>query len=739
MKKSIKLLSLIMAVLMLVGVTGCSKLTGEWVSERDYYYYDENGNWVALEDEDVIAQLGKEGNSATNKDKDKDKNKVDSSKLQVITDYMGNDGWDLTYAHENMVIESLHADVLLDDYRMRRDAMKEGSVTYKLDGVAEILLHYSCGVLDRFAATPVVSVSKDGNTWEDVKAQSTTYEQFNGDSWVKCVSYYGGIDTANQYVKVTLSNTAKNLFNPNLNFIQINGITDKLLGELGGYAEGISKAQTIYIDSKAGNDKNDGTSEDKPLKTLYAASQKSYAPGSKILLKAGQSFSGSLNVVGTGTEKAPITVTSYGKGEKPVINARGGAALTAGGEYITITGLKFTNKTGKQGINVTTCKPGATKGIKITKCEFEDINVNFTNTQHAACGIYIKAAGKEPSWFDGVTVEDNKFEHVARCGVVFTSDWCSRSTKQEWGHKNDVSKGEFFGSKNVAIRSNTFNKTGGDVIFVTGLEGGVVEKNLVSNTALFRDVGEIHWVAIWAHSCVGTVFQYNEVYGNRGTNSGYDLQAFDADIANRDLVFQYNYSHDNDGGFMLFCSNDATTKGEEGIATTGTIVRYNLSVNDGCGKDLAVFDVTSSCYDSQIYNNTIYCGVPTRLVCFANYDGGPDDSRNTVFRNNIFYAPSGTAITYKINRLKSATFENNIFFNIEPPVSPMIKVSGVLKDDPQFVQGGAIGNGIEAMAKKYALKSGSKGLTSGIAIQNNGGKDLLGNKVNDKLMGAIVK
>ena len=739
MKKYIKILSLLLALLMLLGATGCSKMTGEWISEREYYYYDEDGNWTKLTDEDKIAELG--GNAANKSDKDKeDKNdKIDASNLQVLTDYMGNDGWEKTFDHKNMSIESLHADVLLDDYRVRRTDMADGYVTYKVDGVGEILLQYSFGVGDRFASEPVVTVSKDGEKWDVVKPQSTTYEQFNGDSWVKYVSYYGGIDTANQYVKVTLLNTAKHVYDPNLNFIQINGITEKLLGELGGYAEGISQAKTIYVDSKAGKDTNDGTSEDKPLKTLYAASQKSYAPGSKILLKAGQSFTGSLKIAGTGTEKAPITVSSYGKGAKPVINARGGAALSAGGEYINITGLKITNKTGSQGINITTCKPGATKGVKITKCEFEDINVNFTNTQHAACGVYAKAAGKEPAWFDGLTIEDNKFEHVARCGVVITSDWCSRSQKQEWGNKNDVAKGEYFGSKNVAVRSNTFNKTGGDVIFVTGLEGGVVEKNLVSNTALFRDAGEIHWAAIWAYGCTGTVFQYNEVYGNRGTNSGYDLQAFDADIANRDLIFQYNYSHDNDGGFMLFCSNDATTKGEEAIATTGTIVRYNLSVNDGCGQNLAVFDITSSIYDSQVYNNTIYCGVPTRLVCFANYDGGPDDSRNTVFKNNIFYAPSGTAITYRISRLKSALFENNVFYNIEPPVSPSITLKDNKNFDPQFVEGGAIGNGIEAMAKKYALKSGSQGLTSGIAIENNGGKDLLGNKVNDKLMGAIAK
>ena len=458
------------------------------------------------------------------------------------------------------------------------------------------------------------------------------------------------------------------------------------------------------------------------------------------MLKAGGSFSGSLNIKGSGNFINPITITSYGDGAKPVINARGGAAISATGEFITITGLKITNKTGKQGINFTVCKPGASKGIKITNCEFEDINVNFTNTAHAACGIYLRATGRQPSWFDGITIENNKFNHVARCGIVVTTDWCARVKSQDWGHKNDVDKGERYAIKNLVIRNNNMNEIGGDGIFITGCDGAMVERNVISNSGLFKNMGEIHWASIWCHSCDDCVFQYNEVYGNSGKNAGYDLQAFDADISNNNCIFQYNYSHDNEGGFMLLCSNDAVKpENGPGTATTGTIVRYNLSVNDG-KEGLSVIDITSSIYDSQIYNNTIYCGKDNvKLVNFANYDGGSDQSRNTVFKNNIFYAKKDVKVTFGITKLKSATFDNNVFYNIEPPVSPLIKVGKVFKDEPKFVSVGATGNGLEKVAKNYVLKSGSYALTSGVKIANNGGKDLFGNKVNDKLMGAIQK
>ncbi|MBR7132264.1 MAG: hypothetical protein IKD04_01885 [Clostridia bacterium] len=748
MKLGRRISALLLAALMLFAFTGCRKNptasgSGEWLSERDYYYIDENGNWTALTDDALLSQLqNADVNSNVTTDDETANNTpaVDTSKFQTITDYMGNDGWEHTFEHSNLCIESLHADVLEDDYRMRRDSYDAAYVTYKVDHVGEFIVQYSYGMSDRNAITPVFSVSKDGKGWTDVTATYTAYSPFNGDSWVRQVAYFGGIDTENQYVKITLPKGGKQIYDPNLNFVQINGVTEKLLDELGAYAPGISKAKTVYVDSEKGKDTNSGTSKDKPLKTLYAASQKTYAPGSKILLKSGCSFSGSLSIKGSGNALKPITVTSYGSGAKPVINSRGGAAITAIGEYITITGLKITNKTGKQGINFTVCKPGATKGIVVTKCDFEDINVNFTNTAHAACGVYFKATGRQPSWFDGITVENNNFNHVARCGIIITTDWCSRVLNQTWGNKNDAAAGERYAIKNVAIRNNKLNEIGGDGIFITGCDGAVVEKNVVSNSGLFKNMGDIHWASIWCHSCNDCVFQYNEVYGNSGKNGGADLQAFDSDISNRNCIFQYNYSHDNDGGFMLLCSNDAV-KPENGkeTATTGTIIRYNLSVNDGA-EGLSVIDITSSCYDSHFYNNTIYCGKNNvKLVNFANYDGGTDDSKNTVFTNNIFYAKAGVKVTYGIKRLQSATFTNNVFYNIEAPSDARIKVSGVFTEDPKFVSVGATGNGLNAIAAKYKLKSGSYALTSGVAVKNNGGKDLLGNKVNDKLMGAILK
>lgn len=743
MKKRLFGITAIMLILCLMaGLTGCRKsgpqVSGEWLSERTYYYYDADGNWVEVTDDSFLNDPS--GNETTENEESNDttvKPVVDSSDYQVLVDYCGNDDFKKVFDKKNITKETLHADVLEDDWRFRKLEQKDGDayVTYKVDGIAEFFVEYSYGSGARTANEIAFYVSKDNINWTEVKAQDEIYMIFNGDSWQRTRAYFGNIDPANQYLKIYINTVnGSQVFNPNINMVQINGLTEKVLGELGIFNSNLP-AQSIYIDSKNGKDTNSGTSEKEPLKTLYAASKKVYSPGSKILLKAGQEHSGSLTIIGSGAKGKPITVTSYGSGAKPVINARGGSAIETYGEYINFTGLKITNKTGKAGINVLACKPGASSGISVTKCDFENINVNFNTTSYAASGIRLAASGRLPNWFDGVKIEDNTFKKVARCGFVIQSDWTAKVTNQEWGRKNDISKGEWFGNKNVVVRNNKLDEIGGDGILLFGCEGGLVEKNVVANSGLFRNQGEIHWVAIWCHSCTGTVFQYNEVYGNSGKNNGHDLQAFDADIANKDCIFQYNYSHDNEGGFMLLCTNDA----KDNAQTTGTIVRYNLSINDG-RENGYIFEVTSSCYDSQIYNNTVYVDKfkNIKLVNFVNYDGGPNDSKNTVFSNNIFYAKKGVNVTYNFQKLVDATFNNNVFYNIPAPSNSKVKVSGVITDDPQFKSAGATGNGLEAMAKKYAL-SNSGLLNKGVAVSNNGGKDLLGNKLGGNIMGAVFK
>ncbi|MEO7317315.1 MAG: right-handed parallel beta-helix repeat-containing protein, partial [Ginsengibacter sp.] len=84
---------------------------------------------------------------------------------------------------------------------------------------------------------------------------------------------------------------------------------------------GLSVNATDYFVASNGYDGNNGTSQSSPWQSLdkLNASFASLRPGDRVLLRRGDTFYGSINVNRSGSAGAPITITAYGSGEKPVI------------------------------------------------------------------------------------------------------------------------------------------------------------------------------------------------------------------------------------------------------------------------------------------------------------------------------------------------------------------------------------------------------------------------------------
>lgn len=107
-----------------------------------------------------------------------------------------------------------------------------------------------------------------------------------------------------------------------------------------------------YIDSRSGSDSHDGLSPDRAWKTFSIANNKEFKPGDRILLKCGSKWSGSLAPKGSGSDEAPITIASYGEGERPVID---GGGIVKAPVYLrnqsnwTIQGLEVTNPAPERG------------------------------------------------------------------------------------------------------------------------------------------------------------------------------------------------------------------------------------------------------------------------------------------------------------------------------------------------------------------------------------------------------
>ena len=127
------------------------------------------------------------------------------------------------------------------------------------------------------------------------------------------------------------------------------------------------------------------------------------------------------------------------------------------------------------------------------------------------------------------------------------------------------------------------------------------------------------------------VFQCNEAYL---THSILDGMGFDIDHHGGGNTMQYNYSHDNEGGFLMLCSN---TIDECNPGCYDGIVRYNISQND----EFKIFKIGGGVHNAQIYNNTIYVG-PSMSVLMFSYGlwNGPWATDIFVY-NNIFYIDTG--------------------------------------------------------------------------------------------------
>ena len=85
----------------------------------------------------------------------------------------------------------------------------------------------------------------------------------------------------------------------------------------------ITASATNYYVSSAGNDANNGTSTSTPWKTIAKVNATSFSPGDQILFNRGDTWSENLRLSSSGTAGNPITFSSYGTGNLPVICGTG--------------------------------------------------------------------------------------------------------------------------------------------------------------------------------------------------------------------------------------------------------------------------------------------------------------------------------------------------------------------------------------------------------------------------------
>ena len=501
---------------------------------------------------------------------------------------------------------------------------------------------------------------------------------------------------------------------------------------------GGSNAESYYLDSMTGCDSHPGISPELAWQTVDKVNSMVFKPGDRIYFKAGTHYQGQFKPKGSGNlvggKPSSIVVDMYGEGEKPRIEAQGkyqAALYLYNVEYWEINNLEITNQGERRqarryGVYVHIENFGTANHIQLKNLTVRDVNGSLVKKEGGGSAIkYCNQGDDVRSRFDGLLIEDCHIWRCERNAITGSGYW----TRNRW-----------YPNLNMVFRRILIEQVPGDGIVPNSCDGALVEHNIMRDCPRLLPKGEAA-AGIWPWSCDNTVIQYNEVSDHKAP---WDAQGFDSDWNCRNTIIQYNYSHDNEGGFLLVC-NHGGTKMPHNIGNQGTIVRYNLSVNDGIrqqpthvGVFSPTFHISGPCEDTQIYHNTIYISkkpagdVDNTLLKMDNW-GGPWPV-NTTFSNNIFYVED--EIAYDYGKAENTLFEHNLYYgkHINGPHDP-----AALHDDPLFVDSTRTSSRDHAL-QGFRLKPGSPCIAAGIKVKDSGVRDCSGaERVADRLpsLGAL--
>lgn len=483
-----------------------------------------------------------------------------------------------------------------------------------------------------------------------------------------------------------------------------------------------AKAENYYINATEGNDDNSGLSKVQAWATLAKVNAQSFSPGDSILFKAGEVWNGQLLIDDKGTESDTIVYSRYGEGDKPQINGNGEEIYTvklADASYTIFSEFDITNKgesilAGRIGIYITAMS-GDIPGVVVKNVDVHDVNGQVDKSQSskqtgAGCGIFWSNRGS----VDGRLV-DGLIQgcHIYRCERNGIGGSINRTIRH----------------LRLKVRQNLIEQVPGDAIVLISCDNSVVEYNIARDFPNTLPEGNAA-AGIWPFNSNNTIIQFNEVSGHTAPLDG---QGFDSDFWCTGTIIQYNYSHDNCGGFVLVCGNKDMSADGQSSPNTGTIIRYNISINDGgrtwgnYAHDFPVVYFHGHPEGTMIYNNTFFMGNKLDELAgtaphFVKAIWG--EPWSTSIYNNIF-ATSMYGGKIDMGANKNTDIDNNLYFNV-PTIEDR---NGPISDDNKVMGNPIFANMQGGTPDDYQLDEGSPAIGQGRVMPNNGGRDFFGNPV----------
>ncbi len=496
-----------------------------------------------------------------------------------------------------------------------------------------------------------------------------------------------------------------------------------------------SDATDYYVHASKGKDTNSGTSINLPWQSLNKINKLSLQAGDRVLLAQGQEFMGAINLVNAqGNTQQPIVITSYNASEKTnkkanqtvtakyaFINAKGALAaiLLIDSSYIDISNLSVSANGGKFPLHPRKLK------AKLGKRKLKSKRV----------GIYVLAI--EKGQYGHINIDNVEVKNVFANNAEFVrsyEDTTSANGREEYGFgmffismKNtelshisvnnaQVSNVSHTGIKfngkrsinNVSLSNNKVFDIGGPGMQMSGVTNSHVHHNEVNGSGSNKDTR--NWArgsGMWTWGSSDIIVEHNKFLNANGPG---DSAGFHIDFNCNNIIFQYNLSANNAGGFLEILGNNYNSA-----------YRYNVSINDGYrvkekgvafqeGKTFWLSGFVGSQkngnkrrpkkrhgpYNSYLYNNTIFVKDEiTAKIAITRVAQG------AVVVNNIFHILGDSQLVAgdqyvpenkndKVE-LDNFIFKNNLFLKQSNwPKQVLVQDNSPIYGDAKFINAGGL-------------------------------------------------
>jgi parallel beta-helix repeat protein len=431
---------------------------------------------------------------------------------------------------------------------------------------------------------------------------------------------------------------------------------------------GLPSAATYYIDADKGNDSNSGRSESSAWKTISKVNSVSFSAGDNILFKCGSTWREQLNISSSGNKNSPVTISSYGKGERPVIS---GADILKGFEQYSGSIWKKAAKLPRQIFfdNARGIKKNSLKELRNEKDWYHDnsflyvLSFNPSDSYSSVEAAYrmnailvdvdnivIKNLRVEKTFNDAILVSENS-ENVIIDNVEF----------QQWTNEvNSARAGAALLGNNCAVKNSLFGKktdndiagqnwTGYMAILVSGRNNECYNNKIYHNSTENESSDGKYAYGIRIAKASGIIkihgnFIYhtagNSILADTYTKQGDEIRIFDNEI-----------SHAGQAGISAYKTRGSDGKGGIGYIYNNTVSYANrLGGEKGSGGNRAA----GIHFNDGIQNETDPSKPFIKWFCYENtvHDSRSENERNSPDSDGI-------AIDYNANNVE--VYRNKIY------------------------------------------------------------------------------